>query len=370
VREPQPTIESLAASLGRVNHPACSLDLAVGECRIRLETDCEALHDRLAHYFRYFATTPEREPDFRIQARQCDAPQWELPFEDWPRESGKSGRKEEFVDLVDGRVVRKVRTGMQFLLGAEVRMAVGPCLANDNQVINFVNAQYMNWLLARGWILCHAAAVVADGRAMAFAGFSGGGKSTLALHLMSRGVAFASNDRLLIAAQGDRVMASGIPKLPRINPGTALHNPDLARILPAGRRAALAELDEGELWELEEKYDVDIAETFDDAQFHLVSPLTGFVVLSWRRDRRQAASMKRVDLAHRPDLLAALMKSPGPFFQPLGGVPPTGRQAPAEEPYVRCLAGVPVWEISGGVDFERAVGWCLDLLAGRPPSGQ
>jgi len=36
-------------------------------------------------------------------------------------------------------VVRKVRTGMQFLLGSDVTLAVGECTKNANQIINIVN---------------------------------------------------------------------------------------------------------------------------------------------------------------------------------------------------------------------------------------
>ena len=46
---------------------------------------------------------------------------------------------------------------------------------------------------------------------------------------------------------------SGIPKLPRINPGTALNNPSLRSILSPERRAELEGVDAGELWSLEEK---------------------------------------------------------------------------------------------------------------------
>ena len=64
------------------------------------------------------------------------------------------------------------------------------------------------------------------------AGFSGAGKSTLALHVMSLGATFVSNDRVMVAEtpanDSGAPMMYGVAKHPRINPGTAMNNPDLA----------------------------------------------------------------------------------------------------------------------------------------------
>ena len=94
-------------------------------------------------------------------------------FVDWAREPGKKGRKDAYVDLTDGRLVRKVRTGLLFLQRDGAVIAAGPCRQHPNQVINFVNAQYMNRLQQQGWLICHAAALTANERAIGFAGFSG-----------------------------------------------------------------------------------------------------------------------------------------------------------------------------------------------------
>ena len=87
-------------------------------------------------------------------------------FIDWAREPGKTGRKDSYLDLDGGRLVRKVRTGMVFLQSAGERIAAGPCLRYDNQVINFINAQYMNWLQNQGWLICHASGLVTGGRCL------------------------------------------------------------------------------------------------------------------------------------------------------------------------------------------------------------
>ena len=45
------------------------------------------------------------------------------------------------------------------------------------------------------------------------------------------------------------------------------------------------------------------------------APLAGFLVLNWQRDADADLALQRVELAQRRDLLAAIMKSPGPFYQ-------------------------------------------------------
>ena len=63
--------------------------------------------------------------------------------------------------------------------------------------------------------------LVYRGKCLGIAGFSGGGKSTLMLQLLDNDeVSYLTNDRLFIHAGSGQIMARGIPKLPRINPGT------------------------------------------------------------------------------------------------------------------------------------------------------
>ena len=54
--------------------------------------------------------------------------------------------------------MRKRLTGMVFLMADGLNLAVGPCLANVNQVVNFVNSRYIEHLLRSGGLLCHASA--------------------------------------------------------------------------------------------------------------------------------------------------------------------------------------------------------------------
>ena len=275
-------------------------------------------------------------------------PEWQ----DWAREAGKAGRKDAIYGLGDGRLIRKVRSGVTFLQAPGVAVAFGPLEQNVSTVINFINTQVLNICQRDGWQLCHAAAVTGHGRTLAISGLSGGGKSTSMLRMMDlEGTAFLSNDRVLVRA-GRPPQALGIPKQPRINPGTILGNPRLHGMLSPARRAELEAMPAAALWDLEEKHDLIVSEVYKVGRVRFDAPLTDFWVLNWARDASEPTRVAQVELASRPDLLGAIMKSPGPFYQhPDGRFEPNGA-TPEPGPYLAALDGVRVCEVSGRVDFD------------------
>lgn len=344
-----------------------------------------------------FLDGPVREPLVELAVRQ------HLP--------GKKPDKERFADLPSagvpgaevsgsgalsggGRLVRKQATGMLFLFGHGVNdaniaanIAIGPCAQNRNQLVNFICARYMERRVAAGWLLGHAAGVALDtgerAKSLALCGFAGMGKSTLALHLLARGCDFLSNDRVLVEPRpGAAPVLHGIPKHPRLNPGTALGNPELAphlaRALPDALRAAYAGLAPSALYAVEDKYDALIDECFGPerlggvvsgfpdapadapvgrSRFRLAAPLAGLVVLNWRHGGGPMQA-QRVDLASRPDLLAALRKPPGVFYLPQALA--TSRLSAQHS--LETLSGVRVLELSGGSDFSAGAQACLEFL--------
>ena len=360
------SIHALADRLA-VDHPTPErLPLAFGGRRIDVVSNSTELLEWLRDYFSAFDEGgAERPAELEIRAHQAPEPDWGLDYAEWRREPGKRTRKEAFVDAPDGRAVRKVRTGMHFLVAPDLRVAVGDCLGNANQVVNFVNFQFTSFLMNQGLALCHAAGVAKDGLGLALAGFSGGGKSTLALHLMSGGLDFTSNDRLLIGrVDGEpRRQMFGIPKHPRINPGTALANPDLAPVLPPDRRSELENLSREALWPLEEQYDARIDRLFGPDRICMRAPVVGLVILAWSHTHPGPARFAEARLADRRDLLEAVMQSPGPFYQPDHGAAPTGYEPPEPAPYLDALGELPVYEATGGVDFEAGVAFCRERLA-------
>ncbi len=329
-----------------------ALCLLLGDCRIRVRSNADELMERLRRYFGFVVTTDDGH-DIDVIAVEREAPQLDVEFVDWRREPGKTGRKDSCHDFAGGRLVRKVRTGMVFLQSESRRIAAGPCLDNDNQVINFIITQYMNWLQVRDWLICHAAGVVRNGSAWGLAGFSGGGKSTLMLCLLEDDASrFLSNDRLFVSRQPGGVQAAGVPKLPRINPGTIVNNQRLHPLIPEVERAALLELPADQLWELEQKYDVMIDQLYGPGRIRMQAPLDGFLVLNWDRHSNAATRLERVDLHEQRALLGAIMKSPGPFMQYADGSFLGNQLTPDEDVYLAAFADVPVYAASGGVDFD------------------
>ncbi len=336
-----------------------SISFRFDDCRITVHTNASELVEKLHVYFREFMGD-DGKPDIEVTAIEAAEQFPDLSFIIKKPDPGKNKIKEEYVDFPDGRLVRKKLTGMLFVFSGKDNLGIGGCMANDNQVINFIISRYIQWTLHRGGLLLHSAAIEKDGKGVALAGFSGMGKSTLALHLMSRGLTFVSNDRLMIRPDGNGVRMYGVPKLPRINPGTALNNPDLVEVIMEENRKKFSQLKENELWELEQKYDVYIDEVFGAGKFVLSASMQGLVILNWKRNGEKAEP-RPVPLSERLDLFPAFTKSTGLFYaeDPLSPSPDFSDSA-----YCELLKNVHVLEISGGVDFEAAATACMTLING------
>jgi len=346
-----------------------TLELSLPELRIAVRSNSAELLEILRHYFRHVVADSNHRSEAAevasVEVVAIERPEitLALPLQQWSREAGKRGKKDAYIDMDGGRCIYKVRTGMMFLQSMEHRIAAGPCLANSNQVINFINNQYINLLQQQGWLICHAAALAENNRAIAFAGFSGGGKSTTMLHVMSDAhFDYVTNDRLFIRAGEQQVFARGIPKLPRVNPGTLLHNSQLTGILSAARIAELQAMPRDELWHLEEKYDVDIASVYGERRFSAAPQLAHLLIFNWSHSSDDPTAVVAVNLAEHRPLLAAIMKSSGPFYQHADGSFYRDHTPLNEQAYLDMLTGVDVYEVRGGVDFDHVQQFCLQLV--------
>jgi HprK-related kinase B len=350
-----------------IEHASQAAELLRGDCELQEETlyiqtgdFCMGVRSnsreflrQLRHYFTH-VVTDACQADVIVEAYNTDVMELDLDWKDWAREPGKAGRKDTFFELSKGRLLRKVRTGMVFLQSQDAVIARGPCSSLDNQVINFINSQYMNWLQQQEWLICHASGLDVGRRGVAMAGLSGGGKSTLMLAMMDYpDVRYVTNDRLFIRRQGQEVIAVGIPKLPRINPGTIVNNPALYGLIDPERRAALLALPREELWHLEEKHDVLVSEIYGDDRIAEQVDLDAFLVLNWSHDSEEPTTLTEVSLESRTDLLPAIMKSPGPFYQFTDGSFYQDSMQLEEQAYLDTLQGVTILEASGRVDIAE-----------------
>lgn len=333
-----------------------SVDLVLADYSCRVESNSAPFIDGLKKYFKDFIHSVDKI-DFNVVAIQENRPNVQLPFvEKEPSEAGKS-LKEEFFNLEDGRVVRKVRTGMVFIFGSGINLALGDCEGLDNQVINFINNRFIEFKLKDGHHLFHASALKSVKRGLAICGFSGAGKSTLCLRMMDNGFDFVSNDRLLVRrGEKNGLVMFGVAKHPRINPGTIVHNEKLQCILSPEERSEYLAMDPAELWPLEKKYDALIDEVYGENKFVLNGDLDGLVILNWKRENEEATSISKVDLNDRPDLHGAFMKSAGLFTGPNDEL---DRSAAS---YLELMDGLTVFEVTGKVDFEYASSYFSEWL--------
>lgn len=339
-----------------LSHQVVSLN--INNFTINLRSNSEELLDWCRHYFSYVLPGDALDTaDIEITAIERDPPELNIDYQDWIRADNKKARKDAIYDIPGARILKKVRTGMIFLQSQTQLVAAGECLKNKNQIINFINTQYMTHIQNNHGVICHAAGLViennAQDQAIGMAGFSGGGKSTLMLHMLSqKGSRFLSNDRLFLQKDAHGTQAIGIPKLPRINPGTILHNPKLQNLISDERREALLQLPLKELWELEEKYDVIIDESYGPDKIQYQGAIQHFVVLNWSHDSQDPVQLNEIDLNQRRDLLAAIMKSPGPFYQKSNGDLYHYNTPLNEQSYLDVFENIHVYEASGQVDFQ------------------
>jgi len=344
---------------GPIEH---GLALAIEGCRIRVHTDSPEVEARLREYFRDWVVDGNGPAVIDVYALERPTTPVDTEWRDWPRDPGKRGIKERVSDYGDGRLISKVRTGMLFLLHYSRVVALGPCVENLNQVVNLVNNQYITWCMHQGWELCHAAGVRLGEGGLALAGVSGAGKSTLALRLLDEGASFISNDRLLVRKNG-AVWMTGVPKHPRVNPGTLLDHDELRLLVPPERAEELSSLPTSELWEIEEKYDVNVADVFGPGRFMGTCEMSAFVLLAWSRHDDAPPHFEVTNLWREPGLLDAIKKHPGPFFHDGCRYDSRGSTHEVEPgPYLRALGEVPLLLVTGGVDFSVAVEECLRLL--------
>jgi HprK-related kinase B len=183
-----------------------------------------------------------------------------------------------------GRAIRRrarAHHGLAFLLGTDLSLAVGACADNQNQIANLIHARYIERLLQRGWLLCHAAGVAMGTRGIALCGPSDSGKSTVALRAIGGGASYVASHGLLVHETGGARRMAGVPEWPRVNPGTLVHDSVLRTLLSEKRLSELEKLSATDLWRLQDKHDIDIGRLFGPSRMLAAADLLACVVLNW-----------------------------------------------------------------------------------------
>jgi len=119
-----------------------------------------------------------------------------------------------------------------------------------------------------------------------------------------------------------------------------------------------------ELWQLEEKFDVPVERIYGSRRILAQAPLAAFLILDWQRNSDRKLEVEPRDLDSHRQLLAALMKPPGPFYQYPDGTFQEDTAVFDESAYLQVLEGVAVYVARGRIDFSAMANRCLQGLPG------
>lgn len=251
--------------------------------RIDVNTNSLRLAGRLQSYFTRFLARPGTPPTATIDAVAAPAVYDPARMQEW-RPRPDRVPKESYYDDDGARLILKNRTGILITVSPGGSTVAGDVEQHWNQVVNLIGTMFGIAMQDGGYAMLHASAVVrTDGDdALIFLGNSGSGKSSLALQLIEHGgYDYVSNDRVLIKPVGDAIELIGIPKKPRVNPGTLLASDALRRFVSMPRRRQYEALSSEKLWELEEKTDVDV-ESALGVRWRLSAKLARAYSLEWK----------------------------------------------------------------------------------------
>jgi HprK-related kinase B len=314
------------------------LHLRFGALPVDVHTEDPRVRSRLESYFDAFVARKGKASAVQVDALVGLAPDVGLDFTPW-----NARGKDSFADGPRGRFIRKERTGVLIEARAGRWRITGDLHRNFSQLVNVLGVVYGLSILDRGGAMLHASAVVRDGAALAIIGQSGTGKSSTAVRLLELGFDFLSNDRVIIEARRGGLIAHGLPKLPRVNPGTLLMGDRTKTLLDGAKRHRYQRLPADELRQVEDKYDLDVRETLGRA-WQLSAPLRCAIVLSWRAGHDELV-LQRLEPGQALEAMRAAAKSFGAFDQRLS--------ERGDDALRRAAATLPVYRAAGDFDPAR-----------------
>ena len=346
--------------------PTKGFPLDILGVRLAVRTNDDRVASRLAAYFAPYVS-PGEVPDapslYVLQGDPIFAPARLRDVA--PGRPGKVS-KDALYDTPWGRVVLKRRTGVVIYVAEPDHFVVGNVVRHLNQAVNAVSMIFAKAMIRRGYVMLHASAVLGSSGGVGFAAASGAGKSTMALALLERGYRFITNDRLLVRAVSGRAEMAGVPKLPRVNPGTLLKLPGLRGMVPPGDRERYEQLAPAALWTVEEKHDVDVDDIFGRGTRQLAGILRVLYFLRWD-PTGEGWGVRPLDAGGRLTALRRLVKG-------LGVYDPRPPKEADEESALGGIAGaIEAYEVVGKADIVELRTLILDhhlaYSSGFPAAG-
>jgi HprK-related kinase B len=336
--------------------PIQTLAFQVLDIQLRVSLNDRRAADALAAYFADYAIPRAAGDALRVHLMHGEPVYDSRRLHDIPRSVPGKSIKEASYDAPDARIVVKRRTGTVLYLADPDWYVVGDLIANLGQAVNALLVAFARVMLHRGYMMLHASATLGTGGGIAFASESGAGKSTMALAMVERGHRFVTNDRLFLRALPGGVEMIGVPKLPRVNPGTLMRFPRLTRLMGREERERIAHLTREELWGLESKHDVDVDRFYGPGTFELRGWLRAIYTLGWTRGG-PGWSIDPLDARRGAETLGRLAKTIGIYDR---------RPLPhdVQRAGITAITGhVPIYLVTGGTDIDRLVGEVLSASA-------
>jgi HprK-related kinase B len=314
-----------------------STSLRFGDFTIDVTSNDARLVARLNKYYRHFvaASANGHRPTLKLHAVLGAVAPPSIQLKPW----GTKG-KESFADVGKRRVIRKDRTGSLIYLEEDQWQIAGDLQREFSQLLNLICAGYGVWQLDQSnGAMLHASAAISHGKAIAIVGQSGSGKSSVTVRLLESGFDYLTNDRLIIESAGGKSVGHGLPKLPRVNPGTLLASDRTRSLVSPDAREAYAQLAPDKLWQVEDKYDLDVSEALK-RRWLLSAPLACLLFLNWRGD--SSPTFQRLSRDEIVDDLRTTAKSFGPFDRKLSHR--------ADSALLELARTTPVYRVSGRAD--------------------
>lgn len=118
------------------------VDVTLSGFHVRIESNSTPLLRQLEAHFHDHVDHDRQDAqpsDLWIVALATSAVDLGLHYKPLQAAAPRASCSDEYADIDGGRVVHKVGTGVQFLLGPDVTMAVGPCDKHKELIIDLVD---------------------------------------------------------------------------------------------------------------------------------------------------------------------------------------------------------------------------------------